>query len=286
MKKKILFVTALFAGSLAFAQGTTTSMKNKKGLEVLPQAGDWAIQMNAVPLLNFGLNAVNIMNNTGDKAQHPGYAGGFNNVIVGKMYTSATEAWRVKVGITFTRNTTTSTLARFGGADMTNYTQDSTGKVTNLIIGFGKEYRRGHNRLQGFYGYEALLTIGSQSPTYTKAYSLDLETAATTLDNNGNPLSNGNRVKETSGSAFGIGARGFVGVDYFVLPKIAIGAEFGWGLGFVSGSAKQINEVYNGTEVIEVESLGPKTSSLSIGNDTGGSSAFGASASLNVSFYF
>ena len=53
MKKNILFAAALFAGSLAFAQGTTTSMKNKKGMEYLPQAGDWAIQMNAVPILDF-----------------------------------------------------------------------------------------------------------------------------------------------------------------------------------------------------------------------------------------
>lgn len=279
MKKNILFAAALFAGSLAFAQGTTTSIKNKKGMEYLPQAGDWAIQMNAVPILDFALNAVNIMNNTGATAKHLGYATGFDNVIVGKMYTSSTEAWRAKVGITFTRNGNTETINKYG-ADQDLYTQDSTGKVTNVIIGIGKEYRRGHNKLQGFYGFEGLLTIGSQSPTYTKEYNLTLDVAVNEAG------AANSRVKETSGSAFGIGARGFIGVDYFVLPKIAIGAEFGWGLGLVTGSSKRVDEVYTGTDIIEVENLGVQSTNFSLGNDTGGSSAFGASAALNITFHF
>ncbi|MGB1041261.1 MAG: hypothetical protein ACPGVD_10335, partial [Flavobacteriales bacterium] len=232
MKKKILFVAALFAGSLAFAQGSTTSMKNKRGLEYLPQAGDWALQFDAVPLIDFGLNAVKFNTNTSATAQHLGYVGGFNNVIVGKMYTSATEAYRVKVGINFMSNNT-ETVQMYGANNDQEYVTTQNDKVTNIVLGFGKEWRRGHNRLQGFYGGEALLVIGSPTTTTSFEYNLDLQTAISDAGAT-SPRSLG----VTKSSAFGIGARGFIGVDYFILPKIAIGAEFGWGIGFSTSSGE------------------------------------------------
>ena len=283
MKKKILFVAALFAGSLAFAQGTTTSMKNKRGLEYLPQAGDWAIQFDAVPLIDFGLNAVKFNTNTGATAQHLGYAGGFSNVIVGKMFTSATEAWRVKVGINYMSNSSETVLATYGTNGESDYIQTQKDVTTNIVLGFGKEWRRGHNRLQGFYGAEALLVIGSPTATTTFEYNLDLQTAIT----EGVETAGGTRnLGTTSSGAFGIGARGFVGVDYFILPKIAIGAEFGWGLGFTSRNASNSTETDNGGSTETTESQVLKSSGLNIGIDNGGSTGFGGSAAVNVTFHF
>ena len=280
MKKKILFVAALFAGSLAFAQGSTTSMKNKRGLEYLPQAGDWAIQFDAVPLINFGLNAVKFNTNTGATAQHLGYAGGFNNVIVGKMYTTATEAWRVKVGINYMSNSV-ETVALYGANNDQEYITTQTDKVTNIVLGFGKEWRRGHNRLQGFWGAEALLAIGSPTSNRSFEYNLDLNTAVNDAGETA-PRTLG----VTKSSAFGIGARGFIGVDYFILPKIALGAEFGWGLGFTTSSGEVTTETLNGTSVETTVTKAPKNSGIRIGNDTGNTSGFGASGALNVTFHF
>ena len=280
MKKKILFVAALFAGSLAFAQGNTTSMKNKRGLEYLPQAGDWAIQFNAVPLINFGLNAVKFNTNTGATAQHLGYAGGFNNVIVGKMYTTASEAYRVKVGINFS-NAKTETVQMYGANMDQEYVTTKSDKVTNIVLGFGKEWRRGHNRLQGFFGAEALMVIGSPTTTTSFEYNLDLNTAVNDAGETA-PRTLG----VTKSSAFGIGARGFIGVDYFILPKIALGAEFGWGLGFTTSSGEVTTETLNGTSVETTVTKAPKNSGIRIGNDTGNTSGFGASGALNVTFHF
>lgn len=280
MKKKILFVAAIFAGSLAFGQGTTTSMKNKKGLEYLPQAGDWVLQFDATPLLDFGLNAIKLQTNTGATAQHLGYVGGFSNVIVGKMYTTATEAWRVKVGINYLTNTT-ETTAMYGANNDKEYVTTSQAKTTNVVLGFGKEWRRGHNRLQGFYGGEALLRIGSPTSTTSLEYSVDLKEAIDSGAHVG-PRSLG----VTKSSAFGFGVRGFVGVDYFVLPKISVGAEFGWGIGFQTSSGEVTVESLVGTDVEETVNKAPKNSGLSIGIDDGGSTMFGGSAAINVSFHF
>ncbi len=281
MKKKILFVTALFAGSLAFAQGTTTSMKNKRGLEYLPQAGDWAIQFDATPLINFGLNAVKFNTNTGATAQHLGYVGGFSNVIVGKMYTSATEAYRVKVGINYiTSNTETTTM--FGANNDQEYIVTAKGKTTNVVLGFGKEWRRGHNRLQGFYGAEGLVRIGSPTNVPSFEYNTDLKTAI----DSGAHIGATRSLGITKSRSFGIGARGFVGVDYFILPKISLGAEFGWGIGFQTESSEATTESLNGNNIEETVTTRPKTSGLAIGIDDGASTIFGGSAALNVTFHF
>lgn len=283
MKKKILFVAALFAGSLAFGQGTTTSMKNKRGLEYLPQAGDWAIQFDAVPLINFGLNAVKFNTNTGDKAQHLGYAGGFNNVIVGKMFTSATEAWRVKVGINYMSNSSETVLGTYGTNGESDYIQTEKNVTTNIVLGFGKEWRRGHNRLQGFYGAEALLVLGSPRPTQTFDYNLILQDAISEGVETAGATRN---LGETSSGSFGFGVRGFVGVDYFVLPKIAIGAEFGWGIGYTSSNLSTSTETDNAGETEVTESQAAKNSGFNIGIDNGASTMFGGSAALNVTFHF
>ena len=277
MKKKILFVAALFAGSLAFAQGTTTSMKNKKGLEVLPQAGDWAIQMNAAPMLTYLGSA---LSNAG--AVSPGVSSTFgNSVFVGKKFTSATEAYRVKLGINISRNSIDSTTTNAAGTD---YIKTTNSNVTNVVLGFGKEWRRGHNRLQGFYGVEGLVQIGSTTPVPSYEYNIGMQAAV----DDGFEVAGiaGNRSKGvTKASAFGIGARGFIGVEYFVLPKISIGGEFGWGIGYQTSSAEGETEISNGTEVTVVKAVQPKVSGLVINNDNGGT-IFGGSAALNVAFHF
>ncbi|MEN8928397.1 MAG: hypothetical protein ABF242_08295 [Flavobacteriales bacterium] len=256
MKKKILFVTALFAGSLAFAQGSTTSVKNSRGQEYLPQAGDWAIQFDAAPLLNYVGNA---FSNAGTSAPGAASPFGAQNTFVGKYFISATQAYRVKLGIT-----------------LSDYDSDTVGNVTNrnttnVILGFGKEWRRGHNRLQGFYGAEALVQIGSPNVITSRTFadSLDAGTGFRSLG-------------VTESSSFGVGVRGFIGVEYFIMPKISIGGEFGWGFGYQSSSFTVETEVFGATENVTSEI---KRSGFAIDNDNGGS-IFGGSAQLNVAFHF
>ncbi|MCB0380481.1 MAG: hypothetical protein KDD24_04440 [Flavobacteriales bacterium] len=61
MKKRLLFVAAIFAATATFAQDGLTS---KKGEAYLPEAGDWAIGIDANPFLNYAGNLFN--GNTGN----------------------------------------------------------------------------------------------------------------------------------------------------------------------------------------------------------------------------
>lgn len=78
----------------------------------------------------------------------------------------------------------------------------------NLMAGIMK-LRRG-NRIMGYYGAEAGLGISSDKSK--------------------------NGSTETKGSGMDIMARGFVGAQYFIWPKISVGAEYG--LGLMLGSTK------------------------------------------------
>jgi hypothetical protein len=74
---------------------------------------------------------------------------------------------------------------------------------TTLVAGLGKEWRRGSTRLQGFYGVDGLLSFNRES-------------------------TDGDENK--SKSRLGVGARGFLGCEYFIIPKISIGLEYGYGV--------------------------------------------------------
>lgn len=63
MMKKTLFAAALISSVLANAQDTSTDptlVKNRRGQEVLPKAGDIALGFNAVPVIDFLVQSVKV----------------------------------------------------------------------------------------------------------------------------------------------------------------------------------------------------------------------------------
>jgi len=167
MKTKVLLVAiALGFGSLSFAQDDEV-LTSKNGHVILPEAGDFAIQMDATPILDFGLNVVNIMNNTGSTSQHPGYVSGFDQTLVGKYFLTDKQAIRVKLAInsgSIATNTYGDDPLNPSSVDPDNVLiMSSKQSSMGILLGGGLEWRRGHNRLQGFYGGEALLGFGSSS---------------------------------------------------------------------------------------------------------------------------
>src|SRR5438045_1859908 len=95
MKKTLLIMALAFGVSGAFAQTLTS----KKGEPFLPETGDWAISFNVDPIFHWVGNAVN---HDGDNS-NPGV--GFVNgehTIIGKKFTSATDAMRFLVRLGFT----------------------------------------------------------------------------------------------------------------------------------------------------------------------------------------
>tara|TARA_B100000700_G_C14947794_1_gene810080 strand:- start:413 stop:1258 length:846 start_codon:yes stop_codon:yes gene_type:complete len=226
MKKVLLFTCTLVICALGFSQ-----MTSKNGHTILPEAGDWAIQTNGINLLNMGLNALDIMNDNGNNAQFPGYVEENEKVIVGKYFNSDDFATRYRIAL----NSNSYTEKEYGDDPTVDADDDpvdallrtKTSSYWELKVGYGHEYRRGHNRLQGFYGYEGLIGLnrgedGSENVSRDWEFSYEDIFEATGDDSF--------TTSEKQGMGVSLEARTFVGVEYFAAPKVSFGFEFNWGL--------------------------------------------------------
>jgi long-subunit fatty acid transport protein len=87
----------------------------------------------------------------------------------------------------------------------------------DLTAGLGKEWRKGSTRLQGFYGADALVNVSSRSTESTVTTSTGTFVSST---------------ENKSGLGLGLGVQGFLGAEYFIFPKFAIGAQYTYRVGF------------------------------------------------------
>jgi hypothetical protein len=309
MKKSVLVIALAFGVSGAFAQDLTS----KKGEPILPEAGDWAISMNADPIFRFVGNAFN--GNTSNNAPNTGWIG-TTQTIIGKKFIDEKNAYRVMVRLGMVNQTFKNMVADNSNTAAVVFPEvapmvEDKYKMskTNIALGVGKEMRRGKTRLQGYYGADAMIWLSMSSQKYTYGNVMSATTAAgttttpttTTFDaNTGAVLGTSNAgsrtVKSKAGMTFGIGVRGFIGAEYFLFPKISVGAEYGWGIGYqMTGKGKTTTETTgtSGASTIvgeqEVETSG--MSKFGFDTDLNGVPSFGflgngGEASLKVSFHF
>lgn len=202
MKKIILSLVAVFAFGAVSAQNLVSS----KGEQYLPKQGDWSIGFNAGNALNFIGNAFN--GNTGNSSAN--LFEGQRVVNFGQGVFSSTASVITFVGKKFdTDNTATRYTASFNFNFEKQKDVDGTSSF-GLVAGYGKEWRKGTTRLQGYYGVDGL--VGLVSP-----------------------------AKKQFG--FGIGAQGFAGVEYFIFPKVALGAQYTYGVGLEYASNDSNNRI-------------------------------------------
>jgi hypothetical protein len=312
MKKSVLVIALAFGVSGAFAQDLTS----KKGEPILPEAEDWAISLNADPIFDFVGNAFN--GNTSNSAPGVNWLNS-NQTIIGKKFIDDKNAYRVLVRLGFNSQsfknfvtddaqTTAPTFPEQNAEVEDKYKMSST----NIAIGVGKEMRRGKTRLQGFYGADVMLWISSSkmkyeygnviTPVPTGAGQTTTPTSTQWDPATGAVLAevgSGTRpIMTKSGMTLGIGVRAFIGAEYFIFPKIALGAEYGWGLGFqMMGKGKVTTEEQGldsgGTnQVAEIERESAGSSRFGIDTDLNQGSMFGftgsntGTGSLRVTFHF
>ena len=200
MKKINLLLVAAFISSSIFAQ-EQQGLTSKKGELFLPETGEWAISINASPFLSYFGNFIG--GNGLNAAPNFNYLT-TNQTIIGKYFIDSQSAYRagVRVGL---KSDAQTTKVPATGSPSTQVDNKKTDSGSNIGLTAGKEWRKGKTRLQGFYGAEAEIDLSSASTSYTY----------------GNALSSTNTTSRTteskSGSKFGIGVRGFIGAEYFIL---------------------------------------------------------------------
>ena len=234
----ILFFLGVLATINVKAQNELA--KNKNGVILLPEVGDWAIGADAAPMLNWAGNLFN--SSQGNNVNFDFLT--TDQTIFAKRMANANTAHRAR--------------ARIGFSSVSGGTTDSSTVTSNFnfIVGAGLEKRKGNRRLQGIYGAEAL--IGMSAGGQTTEITVGNQKSTSEINN---------------GFGLTLGVRGFIGVEYFVFPKLSVGGEFGWGPSLVVQGESTAQA--GGTETV----LSASQTSFTMDNDN-------ANGTIALFFYF
>lgn len=284
MKKSITFLVLMLILSVFVNAQELTS---KKGVPILPEKGEYAIGIDAVPFFYYLGNMFN--GNTSNGGPLFDFTGNYPMTFYGKYMVDAKTAYRVKLQIGYNSLTDKEFVTKDAATPDPDVQVEDKAKRnrTDIVLGFGLEKRRGKGRLQGIYGAEALIIYGAQKSTFEYGNSWNPTLLHHTADFGDNYyMGNPDNIitEDKSGSSFGFGVRGFVGVEYFFAPKISIGGEFGWGLDIVSQG-----EGSTTFEYIDNTTATPFVDTKIINNAGGSNFGFGTdnlSGAINLLFYF
>lgn len=260
--KKILLTLALFTCLLpSFAQ---SGSKNN-----LPEAGEYSIGFNAVPLIDFALDKTRIFSNTPASSSSGIISFQQPLTLSGKYMKDASTAYRATLMLGYERNTNNTFVPKVGGDIGEDVTDTEISSNFGLRVSLGKQFYRGDRNLRGFYGYEGIIGV-SREDIVKKKYGNELDAT-----NSGNRL-----IKSSQGRSIGIGARGFVGLEYFFATKVSLSAEFGYGLNYqFNAGASEVSEEFKNGQAEETEIKMPGSQEFNMNADN-------ADGRIVFSFYF
>ncbi len=251
------------------------SVISKAPVKITPEAGDWAISIDAVPFLNYlgnfiggdGLNVSPQLN-----LQSP------NQTITAKYFVEDNMAYRLGVALNIGSSSVSTEVPAIPTTSPETFVKNKkTDSGFNLGFSMGIEKRRGYGRLFGLYGVEGGLSFGTEKTSYSYGNVLS----------NDNPMRN-RLANEKEGMKFGLGARAFAGIEYFILPKISISGELGWGPEImIQGRSSQKLESWDLSSAgIKTEVRKGSSNSFNFKLDNiGNSPIFGPNGQLKLSFH-
>lgn len=252
--KKILITLSIFTLTLSSAQDSI--LRNKSGISILPEKGDFAIGVNASGLLstsifNYYINSDNVI--------MP-----ISSLIYSKYFLSSRYALRLKLNV-MNRSRQVSSNVPITSLQNNFVTDKMEYKSFSETAWLGIEKRGGHNRLQYFVGLDVGFSMNNITKTYKYGNLLMASNnmytpvfTTTFYDNFSTTYSlSGNRVlEEKIRSGLMLSGKLTLGGEYFIAPKLSLGAE-------VSFVYSQINKLTKTTEN-EYINLDNNTSTYSI----------------------
>ncbi|MFH1468055.1 MAG: hypothetical protein ABIO70_26955 [Pseudomonadota bacterium] len=274
-------------------------LKTDDGISILPQEGDIGVGFDAVPTLDFLLNASNFAQDTGQQGQGLwDYPRGFDQVLVGRYFLDDDKALRLRLALnlehdktgTWYRDPVQVADPDIATGDEKRVHDEVVDSTVDILLGAGQEWRRGPGRLQGLLAVEGLLGLSREKTTTDHGWSYDDDAYDYGVIRDGT-----SRVLEDdSGLGFTLGVRGAVGIEYFFAPRMCIGAEYGLSAGvFVRGRSSTRSEAWivdsygHGDRVVREEDGTSAELAFGTGVDNGinGRTRAG-SAALTFMFHF
>ncbi len=263
----------------------------------LPEKGDIAIGIDVAPIFKYVGNLFNgSTDNTLDKLNGEPVGTDVDGLyidsvspdvsIMGKYMLTKDWALRANVGLMIRSNMINSYVADDAAVQANPYSEDKVvdkERQSNhgMSLMVGAEYHKGKRRVQGIFGFGLLAGFNQQKSVYTYGNAITSvnqnPTSSTTMIGGYRPLST------KSNSNFFIGVAGSVGIEWFVAPKIALGADVNLSLYYVFGGQQYtVSEGFNAT----LNRVEERTNITSPGNDTFRFGTDNLGGTLYVSFYF
>lgn len=276
--------------------------EDKEQKQYLPEEGDWALGIDVVPILKYignafnGTNGSNELSHVGGTPFTSGKFGGQGLMptvsIMGKYMLTDEWAVRANVGLMISSandkaySIDDKALAEnpFSEAKVVDGARYDRNGMSMLL---GAEYRKGSRRIQGVFGAGLLFAFQNSKETYSWGNALTEINQSPTSHSFANmpTLPTGYRAlkQNGAGSDFYLGLTGSAGVEWFVAPKIALGAEVNLSLYYIFGTQTYVeSEGYNAT-LGKVETrtdlYAPGSNGIYFGTESLG-------GSLYMTFYF
>ncbi len=257
---------------------------SKKGEPILPESHDWVLSVDASPFLTY---MGSLLSNSGSSAPTVNPLTNYPLTIGGKYFIKQNQAYRTRIRLGFANKTINNSVIDNKNTNLdTVYVKDlKKSSSSNITLSFGKEFRRGKTRLQGFYGAEGIIGISTSKSVYTYGNQFsNLNVAPTSTDfSTSTPLgfahapTNTRIQSETDGSYLKIAARGFLGAEYFIFPKMAVGLEFGFSIMYYNqNDGKLATETWDAANGSVKNKILAKSGNKGLGvdNDNSGGAVF------------
>ena len=263
--------------------------------QYLPEKGDWAFGFDAKPMLQF---VENLFNETGDLIKSP-VVGGEPSLLYGPTVSLMTKymitdhfAFKANLGVLVANDKVAGYVADDAAKILdplseSKVTDVMNSRKTGLSLMAGLEYRVGKKRVQGIFGGGLLFGLqkdfimysyGNQMTTVNQVPSVATQLGEVYDDKFYRPL----EKFAFSPNYFGA-VVGTAGVEAFIAPKVALGAELSLCASYtIKQQTYMITEGYNpSSEIIEqrTDLITPMVGSFSIATENLG-------GSLYLMFYF
>lgn len=290
--KKIFLIIALCLPMIS-----VNAQNEDKEKTYLPEKGDMAIGVNLHPVFNYVGNMFNgttdnKIEDLGGEPVSKGLAGYDSSIapdvsIMWKYMFSDKFALRANLGMMLGNDTSRGYVVDDNALmqnpfDQTKLIDSKRESRNGMSLMVGTEFRKGKKRVQGVFGAGLLFGFMGEKTTYNYA------NAMTTVNQNPSTAwdvyNKGYRTltKKTDGNVF-IGITGSAGVEWFVAPKIALGAEVNLSMYSIYGGQQYVeSEGYNSsTKKIEnrCDLTSPGDNKFRFGTDNLG-------GALYMAFYF
>ncbi len=246
--QKFLLTTLFALGAVALLAQPIS----KKGEYYLPREGDWAVGIDASPMLRYLGNLFTDSENQAPSAD-------FTNTqlaIVGKKFLRDDFAYRAGFRLGVFSESFRAFSPVFSNEPTNTTVEDKYGRLfTNAFASFGIEKRKGNTRIQGFYGVEGFFGFGTERHRFEYGNAITPQNTnpqrtpwniqfqddprdITTVTPVGGFITEFNK-----GARFTVGARAFVGAEIFLFPKWSVGFEYGFGPAYTfTGNSSIVSE--------------------------------------------